>query len=66
MSYPTGIPAAWYPDPSGRHQFRYWQGASWTDAVADDGRTASDPLPPSSRTPQRPTHRPPRRPPPRP
>jgi hypothetical protein len=46
MSYPAGIPAAWYPDPSGRHQFRYWQGQSWTDAVADGGRTSSDPLPP--------------------
>ncbi len=26
------------PDPTGRHQRRYWDGASWTDYVSDDGR----------------------------
>ena len=25
------------PDPTGRHQRRYWDGASWTDYVSDDG-----------------------------
>ncbi len=42
-------PAQWYADPTGRHTHRYWDGAQWTPHVADDGRTASDPLggPPS-------------------
>jgi hypothetical protein len=37
-------PAQWYADPSGRHTHRYWDGAQWTPQVADDGRTASDPI----------------------
>jgi hypothetical protein len=37
-------PAAWHPDPTGRHQFRYWDGSTWTEHVANDGVTASDPL----------------------
>jgi hypothetical protein len=37
-------PAQWYPDPTGRHQHRYWDGTQWTSQVADDGRTASDPI----------------------
>jgi hypothetical protein len=36
--------AAWYADPSGRHQYRYWDGATWTTSVADDGRASVDPL----------------------
>lgn len=39
-----GVPADWHPDPSGRHQHRYWDGASWTDHVADNGRQSTDPL----------------------
>ena len=34
----------WYGDPVGRHQFRYWDGASWTSQVADDGKDSLDPL----------------------
>ena len=37
-------PAEWYPDPTGRHQLRYWAGAAWTDAVADDGDRSTDPM----------------------
>jgi len=37
-------PAQWYADPTGRHAHRYWDGAQWTPHVADDGRTAYDPL----------------------
>jgi hypothetical protein len=40
-------PAEWYPDPAGRHQFRYWGGAAWTDSVADDGVQSIDPMPAS-------------------
>jgi hypothetical protein len=36
-------PAAWYPDPARRHQFRYWDGGSWTANVADDGVASVDP-----------------------
>jgi hypothetical protein len=37
-------PAGWLPDPSGRHQVRFWDGATWTAAVSDHGVQASDPL----------------------
>ena len=36
-------PAAdWYPDPVGRHESRYWDGAAWTDNVADRGQASVD------------------------
>src|SRR5689334_11523637 len=28
-------PAGWYPDPTGRHERRWWDGESWTHEVAD-------------------------------
>jgi len=37
-------PAGWNPDPSGRHQHRYWDGSQWTATVADNGVTTEDPL----------------------
>lgn len=37
-------PPAWRPDPSGRHDLRYWNGNSWTDHVADSGQQGKDPL----------------------
>jgi Protein of unknown function (DUF2510) len=40
-----GVPAAdWYPDPRSRHELRYWDGAAWTDHVADGGQTSVDPV----------------------
>ena len=33
---------AWHPDPSGRHELRWWDGARWTDAVSDHGRVSAD------------------------
>ncbi len=33
----------WYPDPTRRHGYRYWDGAQWTDQVRDAGRQTSDP-----------------------
>lgn len=40
----TSAPAAdWYPDPSGRFQFRYWDGQAWTGHVSTDGATDWDP-----------------------
>lgn len=35
--------ANWYPDPSGRHELRYWDGARWTEHVSDHGRQSNDP-----------------------
>jgi uncharacterized protein YxjI len=37
-------PANWYPDPTGRHQHRYWNGTAWSDHVSDNGVTGSDPV----------------------
>ncbi|HKY67049.1 MAG TPA: DUF2510 domain-containing protein [Acidimicrobiales bacterium] len=34
----------WLPDPTGRHEYRYWDGASWTSDVSDAGTTAIDAL----------------------
>lgn len=43
---PVTAPAAgWYPDPSGRHQLRYWDGAAWSTHIADQGVAGVDPLP---------------------
>jgi len=36
-------PPQWSPDPSGRHQLRYWDGSSWSHHVADGGLTGTDP-----------------------
>ncbi len=36
--------AAWREDPGGAHELRYWDGSTWTDHVADQGRQATDPL----------------------
>ena len=36
-------PANWYPDPFGRHELRYWDGAQWTEHVSSHGRQSVDP-----------------------
>lgn len=38
----SATPAGWYPDPTGRHQHRYWDAARWTQSVADNGVTSLD------------------------
>lgn len=35
--------AAWYRDPAVRHEWRYWDGLSWTAHVADHGQVGDDP-----------------------
>lgn len=40
----SGVPAGWFPDPIGKHQFRYWDSAQWTSSVADGGVTTTDPM----------------------
>lgn len=37
-------PANWYPDPTGRHGQRYWDGSQWTEHVFTDGHQSVDPL----------------------
>ncbi len=32
----------WQPDPTGRHDHRYWDGAAWTDNVANAGVASTD------------------------
>ena len=38
------IPPAWHPDPTSRHDHRWWDGTQWTEHVADGGVAAVDPL----------------------
>jgi len=47
MSPQPGV--GWYPDPSGRHALRHWDGNAWTREVLDRERRRSDsgPLPSS-------------------
>jgi hypothetical protein len=40
----SDTPASWQPDPTGRHDHRYWDGSAWTDHVADAGVSGTDPL----------------------
>lgn len=39
---PAPPPANWYPDPMGRHEYRWFDGASWTDKVASHGKESVD------------------------
>jgi hypothetical protein len=40
----TGTPtsAGWHADPSGKHEYRYWNGTDWTDDVSDGGQQSTD------------------------
>jgi hypothetical protein len=47
----SGIPAAWYADPSGQHAWRWWDGTGWTEHVHDGGaqpREAKQAIPASA------------------
>lgn len=39
----SSAPAAWYADPSGRYELRYWNGHEWTEHVARGGQQYTDP-----------------------
>ena len=41
---PQVAPAGWLADPTGRHELRYWDGATWTSHVSDAGVAGQDPL----------------------
>lgn len=36
--------ADWHPDPTGRHELRYWDGSQWTEHVVDQGVQSTEPL----------------------
>ena len=36
--------AAWHPDPTGKHELRYWDGNQWTDHVSDQGVVSTSSL----------------------
>lgn len=40
----SDTPASWQPDPTGRHDHRYWDGTRWTEHVADAGVAGVDPF----------------------
>ena len=41
---PPTHPANWYPDPMGRHEYRYWNGTVWTEHVSNQGVQTTDPV----------------------
>jgi hypothetical protein len=43
-SPPAGPPAAWYPDPTGRYEHRFYNGRTWTADVSRAGVRGFDPL----------------------
>jgi uncharacterized protein YxjI len=47
MSDSSRTPPDWYPDPTRRHEHRYWNGAAWTDNVSDRGQPSVDPVQPT-------------------
>lgn len=50
MAHPTPYPnlprkpARWLRDPTGRHQYRFWDARLWTEHVSDDGVISIDPI----------------------
>lgn len=42
MSDTQSTPANWYPDPTRRHELRYWDGTAWTDHISNHGKTGKD------------------------
>ncbi len=42
MTDTTGHAPNWYPDPWGRHEHRYFDGANWTAHISSHGRQGTD------------------------
>lgn len=38
----TSRPQTWLPDPSGRHELRWWDGGEWTEHVSDQNTAGTD------------------------
>src|SRR5215210_896590 len=43
---PASPPPAWYPDPSGVAEWRYWDGREWTAEAAVAGQVMARAMPP--------------------
>jgi uncharacterized protein YxjI len=43
----------WYPDPMGKHEYRWYDGTNWTDQVSSHGKQSVDPLAGPGAVPQR-------------
>ncbi|HTW18733.1 MAG TPA: DUF2510 domain-containing protein [Mycobacteriales bacterium] len=41
---PAAPAAQWAADPSGRHQYRWWDGSAWTEHVVTNGVSSQDPV----------------------
>jgi uncharacterized protein DUF2510 len=41
---PPCVPPVWAPDPTSRHELRYWDGSLWTGHVSDGGVQTEDPV----------------------
>ncbi|MGN6325046.1 DUF4041 domain-containing protein [Pseudolysinimonas sp.] len=50
MAESATVPAGWYPDYTGRHEQRYWDGSRWTEHVFSRGQQSVDVI--ASTTPQ--------------
>jgi hypothetical protein len=37
-------PPAWHPDPTRRHELRWWDGQAWSGSVSDNGVVTTDPV----------------------
>lgn len=37
-------PPAWHPDPTRRHELRWWDGQAWSGSVSDGGVVTTDPV----------------------
>jgi uncharacterized protein YxjI len=42
----------WYPDPMGKHEYRWFDGATWTDQVSSHGKQSVDPITAPAHVPQ--------------
>ncbi|MCP3881079.1 MAG: DUF2510 domain-containing protein [Sulfitobacter sp.] len=40
----AGVPEGWQPDPTGRHEVRYWDGSEWTAHVSTGDSQSIDPI----------------------
>jgi len=43
----------WYPDPMGRHEYRWFDGTTWTDQVSSHGKQSVDPVATQAKVPIR-------------
>ena len=55
MHIDSGPPSGWWPDPTGRHQFRWWTGHEWSEHALTNGRPFTDQLSPANPSPLTPT-----------